>query len=1096
MLGAAISVFAVVALFGWLLDRRSQRTYIAERGLALTNRAEWTAGLLSAEVSALRRDVILASRVPPVQRMARGTAGLHLDGAGRNDRNDWLHEIEGTFSVLADASPGLSTVLFAALADSGREIVRIDVVDGVARVVPRKSLGTTEGTDYFEGARTRSAGTIYLSSIERVAAVAADSAPPRRVIRAATPVFAGDGSRIGMVMIEREIGSWIDATIRQAPPGVTAFLASESGEDLGPTGRWTDGLRSLAWLVDGNTSVQVPTSPSNLPAHWDRLTNGPELVHAARSLVQFDPESPSQQVVLAFTLTDRAVTERLAPVTFATVVGSISVAVTLLAAGWLIVAWALRPLRKLGVAAQRIGAGDYSAPLPDDDASDLGAFARAFRSMVDDIRHRDEQNGRAAAALRESEARFRQTLDDMQEGCQIIGFDWRYLYVNNSAARHGRRTPAELIGRTMMECYPGIEQTPVFATIAECMRHRTTGKLESEFTYPDGASSWFDLAIHPSREGVFITSYDISARKEAEIEQHLASNRILKQVEHLMLLDQITRAIGERHDLHSIYQAVVTSIEGDLPVDFACVLLYDEARHRLAVTAIGAKAARLDPSMHAGLDIEIGSNGLSRAVSGVLVYERDILDVHVAFARRLGNAGCRSLVLAPLRSESRVFGVMVAARREADAFSSTECEFLRQATEHVALGARQAQLTAALQAAYDDLRQSQQASMVHERMRATTQMASGIAHDINNALSPVSLYTEVLLTQETDLSARTREYLEQIRHSVQGVADTVSRMREFARPQDRGRTPTPIRLDDVVRKAVAFTQARWGDLAQRHGVTIQVVTELAGNLPDVAGVESEARDALTNLIFNAIDAMPRGGTITLRTLLLPVTDGQSGPHIAVEVSDDGIGMDEETRLRCLEPFFTTKGDRGTGLGLAMVFGMVQRHEGRIDIDSTPGTGTTFRISFPVRTSVPEAPDVRMVPIEVGLPMRILLVDDDPVLMKSLEATLAMDGHLTTAAAGGEVGIATFKRALLTATPYDAVITDLGMPKVDGRQVAVAVKELSPGTPVIMLTGWGRRLVADGQVPPHVDQVLSKPPTLHDLRSAIATLCAPKWKASA
>ena len=455
----------------------------------------------------------------------------------------------------------------------------------------------------------------------------------------------------------------------------------------------------------------------------------------------------------------------------------------------------------------------------------------------------------------------------MQEGCQIIGFDWRYLYVNDSAARHGRTTREALVGRTIMECYPGVEGTPLFQRLSACMTERTTQRLENEFVYPDGGRAWFDLVVMPSREGIFITSYDITTRKQAELEQRAAAARVVKQVEHLTLLDQLTRSIAERHDLGSICQAVVVRIEESLPVDVAGAFLYDEPRHVFRLNAVGARAAAASEAFLPGETIGIDANGLSRVLTGVVVYERDIADLDVPFARRLAATGCRSMVLAPMRSESRVLGLLVAARRAPDGFASTECEFLRQAAEHVALAVQHAELHTALRTAYDDLRQTQHSSMQLERMSAMAQMASGIAHDINNALSPVSLYAEVLLAQEHDLSARTREYLELIRHSVQGVAETVSRMREFARPQDRGRTPAPLRLNEIVQKAVTFTHARWGDLAQRQGVTIDVVTDLASGLPDVSGVESELRDALTNLIFNAIDAMPRGGTITLRTRL-------------------------------------------------------------------------------------------------------------------------------------------------------------------------------------------------------------------------------------
>jgi CheY-like chemotaxis protein len=259
------------------------------------------------------------------------------------------------------------------------------------------------------------------------------------------------------------------------------------------------------------------------------------------------------------------------------------------------------------------------------------------------------------------------------------------------------------------------------------------------------------------------------------------------------------------------------------------------------------------------------------------------------------------------------------------------------------------------------------------------------------------------------------------------------------------------------------------------------------------GAASDIRDALTNLIFNAVDAMPEGGTLTLRTRAVPgpgaAGERESATLVRLEVCDTGVGMDEETKRRCLEPFFTTKGERGTGLGLAMVYGMVQRHSAEIEIESEPGKGTTTRLVFP-----PAAPAaVSMVrppaPLRPAQPLRILIVDDDPLLIKSLRDTLASDGHHVTTADGGQAGIDAFVAAQERREPFAVVITDLGMPFVDGRKVAAAVKSASPSTPVILLTGWGQRLIAEDEIPAHVDRVLNKPPRLLHLRTALAGVTA-------
>jgi CheY-like chemotaxis protein/anti-sigma regulatory factor (Ser/Thr protein kinase) len=291
-----------------------------------------------------------------------------------------------------------------------------------------------------------------------------------------------------------------------------------------------------------------------------------------------------------------------------------------------------------------------------------------------------------------------------------------------------------------------------------------------------------------------------------------------------------------------------------------------------------------------------------------------------------------------------------------------------------------------------------------------------------------------------------------------------------------------VELNTLIAQLRELTRARWETQPQQHGVHIDLQLELGEHLPRAKGIESEIREALTNLVFNAVDAMPGGGRITIRTIKGP------GELVSVEVTDSGGGMDEETRRRCLEPFFTTKGERGTGLGLAMVYGVMQRHGGEIEIDSAPGSGTTIRLSFAVSHDSALATAEAQPEIPTGL--TILLVDDDPILLRSLRETLEIDGHTIFTANGGQLGIDAFQSSLKPdGRPFSVVITDLGMPQVDGRIVSRTIKQAAPQTPVILLTGWGERLLSEGHSVPHVDRVLSKPPRLRDLRGALAEVVA-------
>jgi len=721
------------------------------------------------------------------------------------------------------------------------------------------------------------------------------------------------------------------------------------------------------------------------------------------------------------------------------------------------------------------------APLRDSSGEPYGVFG-----VSTDITERH----RAADALRASEARTRAIIDAALDA--VVTMDAAGLITGwtMQAEKVFGWPEADVVGRPLADVI--IPEPQRAAHRAGLARYLETGemkvlnrRLELRALRRDGTEFPVEISITRIRLGdapafsAFVR--DISERQEA-------GQRLEAQLARVSLLARITRAIGERQDLASILQVVVRSLEDHLPLDFCCVCLYDQAQQALVVTRVGARSRALafELAMPEASTIPIDQSGLARAVAGHLVYEDGLDRSPHPFPQRLARGGLRAFVAAPLVVETSMFGVLIAARRQSPGFSSAECEFLRQLSEHVALAAHHTELYGALQEAYDDLRQTQQAILQQERLKALGQMASGIAHDINNAISPIVLYTEAMLESEEHLTAQGRDYLAIIQRAADDVAQTVARMREFYRQREPQLQLLPVELNALVQQVITLTRARWSDMPQQRGIVINTALQLEPGLPFILGIESELREALINLVFNAVDAMPDGGTLTARTRT--ARTGESPGQVLIEIMDTGVGMSAETRRLCLEPFFTTKGERGTGLGLAMVYGALQRHGATVEIESAPSVGTTMRMVFavPAPAGTAEAGRSASVARRPGR-LRILLVDDDPLLLKSLRDTLEADGHVVTIANGGQAGIDAFKDAHAHDREFAVVITDLGMPYVDGRQVATAIKATVPATPVVMLTGWGLRLVDDGEVPPHVDRVISKPPHLATLRQVLGEL---------
>lgn len=380
-----------------------------------------------------------------------------------------------------------------------------------------------------------------------------------------------------------------------------------------------------------------------------------------------------------------------------------------------------------------------------------------------------------------------------------------------------------------------------------------------------------------------------------------------------------------------------------------------------------------------------------------------------------------------------------------------------------------------LEKALNELKATQQQVIQQERLSAIGQMASGIAHDFNNNLTPILGFAELLLENDRllDNKAEARRCLEMLRTSAKDAASVVSRLREFYRPAETDEEFPVVDLAKIVQQAVALTEPKWRRQTQAKGLTVEAVVE-AKSAPFVAGQESALREVLTNLIFNAVDAMPEGGRVSIETAV-------EGDDAVIRVRDTGTGMTEIVRQRCLEPFFSTKGERGTGLGLSMVYGIIERHRGKLEIESAAGQGTTFIIRLPLAENSPLIATAPSGPRSKSL-LNVLIVDDEPRVLEVVSAYLRCDGHSVSTAASGREALEKFQR-----NDFDLVVLDRVMPEMSGDQTARFIKQVKHDIPVIMLTGFGALIEVTGSQPAPVDVVLNKPVTLDALRQTIEKL---------
>ncbi len=353
-----------------------------------------------------------------------------------------------------------------------------------------------------------------------------------------------------------------------------------------------------------------------------------------------------------------------------------------------------------------------------------------------------------------------------------------------------------------------------------------------------------------------------------------------------------------------------------------------------------------------------------------------------------------------------------------------------------------------------------------EQFRALGQLAAGVAHDFNNVLAGILGNAQLLLSSVDD--EKVVERLRMIERAALDGAEVVRRIIQFTQPE----SIQPFEVVDVeglLNEVLAATRRRWHDEARTRGINIEVRVEAEG-VPPVMGNPSELREALVNLVLNAVEAMPEGGRLTLAA-------AEDGGQVRIEVHDTGVGMDEESVQRAMEPFYTTKGPTQSGLGLSVSYGIISRHKGRFELHSTPGKGTTCLIWLPKaseeeieRAAPPE------IPSRTG---RVLVVEDEEIVREMLATTLRLAGHEVTEVASGEEAL-----QALTERRFDVVVTDIAMPGVSGWEVASAAREREEPIPVIFVTGWAASVDRNRARKMGVRRILAKPTTTEELLEAV------------
>ncbi len=530
----------------------------------------------------------------------------------------------------------------------------------------------------------------------------------------------------------------------------------------------------------------------------------------------------------------------------------------------------------------------------------------------------------------------------------------------------------------------------------------------------------------------------------------------LAKIKQLTTLYEIGKTLSSTLDLDALLKKALELLKEVWGYALCCILFLDKEKDDLYTKQVIGR----NPEEVKETRFRVGIDGIVGwvAKTGEHLY---VPDVSKEPRYIPGSPEGRSEAAFPLKVRDQVIGVLDIESKELRGFDDEDLKVLSSFAGQVSISIENAQLFSELKQTLEELKQAQDQIVQAEKLRALGEMASGVAHDFNNLLAVILGNIELLLHQLDYLTLEElRERLKIIERSSEDAAETVRRIQEFTGVR-RDKEFTSLSVSEVVHEVITITQPRWKDQAQSRGIQIELTTQLE-DVPPVFGNPSELREVLTNILFNAVDAMPQGGKLTIAT-------HHQGEWVEITITDTGIGMTEEVKKRVFDPFFTTKGVSSSGLGMSVSYGIIKRHRGEILVESEAGKGTTFILHLP-KAQLESATEVlEQISPPRTQPARILVIDDEDSVRDILSRMLKVKGHQVVVTSNGEEGIERFKRE-----KFDLVFTDLGMPRVSGWEVGKAIKGLDPKVPVAMITGWGIELDRGKMSDSGIDLVISKP----------------------
>ena len=541
---------------------------------------------------------------------------------------------------------------------------------------------------------------------------------------------------------------------------------------------------------------------------------------------------------------------------------------------------------------------------------------------------------RAEANAFKNELRYHRVLDAMMEGCQIIDFNWRYLYVNGVVADQGKYKPEDLLNHTMMEMYPGIEKTELFDILSRCMEHRISHRFENQFHFPDGSIGWFELSIQPAEEGIFILSTDITERKQAE-------QKLARQNQRLKALREIDTAILAADSVESIVGAALDHIRELIDCERANLALIDwEKNEAVNFDVRDSKESAISKGARVSLDLIQDILQVLSRNQPVIMDDLTTLPDPPPQIKIFIKEGLRSRCILPLFSQGHLLGSFTLSSKTIGFFDEEKINLGREVGNQVAIAITQSNLLKDLQVLNEDLeaRVIERTAQLEAANKELESFSYSVSHDLRAPLRAIDGYTNILLEDYASIFDEDgKRVCGIISRETKRMGKLIDDLLSFSRMGRREMHVQQVDMQSLV-DSVFDELLRHRD---RSCIDLQVAA-----LPPIRGDSALMRQVWINLLSNAVKF-----TSGRERAIIQVKASQTEEETVYSVQDNGAGFEMEYVDKLFGVFQRLHSDsefEGTGVGLAIVQRVIHRHGGRIWAEGKVGEGATFHFALPRR----------------------------------------------------------------------------------------------------------------------------------------------------